>query len=163
MANFGLGPDTTEWQHFSMNNFPEPATSVIKDGPLTTPNLLNLQSIKAGPADDAIYLGQHAQSVRLNGGHDQVFGSKSNDTIFVDPIVTFAEISGKISGWFDSTVTKFSLQVTSSNQLLGTFDVLNTSNLTDSKANWSTDQTFKVSLPINTPPKDLEITITSNH
>jgi hypothetical protein len=163
LANFGLGPDTTEWQHFGMSNFPEPATSVIKDGPLTTPNLLNLQSIKAGPADDVIYLGQHAQSVRLNGGHDQVFGSKSNNTIFVDPIVTFAEISGKISGWFDSMVTKFSLQVTSSNQLLGTFDVLNTSNLTDSKANWSKDQTFKVSLPVNTPPKDLELTLTSNN
>jgi len=163
LANFGLGPDTTEWQHFSMNNFPEPATSVIKDGPLTAQNLLNLQSIKAGPADDVIYLGQHAQSVRLNGGHDQVFGSKSNNTIFVDPIVTFAEISGKISGWFDSEVTKFSLKVTSSNQLLGTFDVLNTSNQTDSKANWSSDQIFKISLPVNTPPTDLELTLTSNN
>jgi hypothetical protein len=163
LANFGLGPDTTEWQYFGMSNFPEPATSIISDIFLGSKSELALTSIMAGPSNDIIHLGPYTQSVKLNGGHDQVIGSKFNNTIFVDPIVTFAEISGKISGWFDSGVTKFSLKVTSSNKLLGTFDVLNSSNQTDSKANWSTDQTFKVSLPINTPPKDLELTLTSNN
>jgi hypothetical protein len=163
LANFGLGPDTTDWQYFGMSNFPEPATSIISDILLGSKSKLALTSIMAGPSNDIIHIGPYTQSVKLNGGHDQVIGSKFNNTIFVDPIVTFAEISGKISAWFDSGVTKFSLKVTSSNKLLGTFDVLNSSNQTDSKANWSTDQTFKVSLPINTPPKDLELTLTSNN
>ena len=163
LSNFNLGPDNSEWQYFGMGEFPEPATSVVKNALLATPNQFNFQSITAGPTDDFIYLGQYARSAHLNGGHDQVFGSKLNNTFFVEPLVTFAEISGKISGWFDTGVTQFTLKVSSNNKLLGTIDVINTSAKTDGKANWSSAQNFKVSLPTNSLPKDLELTISTDN
>lgn len=163
LANFGLGPDTTEWQYFGMSNFPEPATSVIKNQLLSTPSQLDLQSITAGPTDDFIYLGNYAKSAHLNGGHDTVFGSKLSNTFFVEPLVTFAEITGKISGWFDTGLTQFTLKVSSNNKLLGSIDLINSSLPNDTKATWSSALNFKVSLPTISLPKDLELAISSNN
>lgn len=163
MPNFNLGPDNSEWQYFSMSEFPEPATSVIKNVLLDTPNRSNLQSITAGPTDDVIYLGQYAQNAHLNGGHDQVFGSNLNNTFYVEPLVTFAEVSGKISGWFDTGVKQFTLKISSNNKLLGTIDVTNTSAKNYSNAYWSSAENFKVSIPTNSLPKDLELTVTTNN
>ena len=137
LSNFSLGPDISEWRHFGMSEFPEPATSVIKNFLTRSENQIGITSITAGPSNDSIYLGQYAQSVHLNGGHDQVTGSNLDNTFFVDPLVNFAEISGKISGWFESGVTQFTLKVTSNNKLLGTVNLSNSSAKNDSNANWS--------------------------
>jgi hypothetical protein len=99
----------------------------------------------------------------LNGGHDQVTGSNLDNTFFVDPLVNFAEISGKISGWFESGVTQFTLKVTSNNKLLGTVNLSNSSAKNDSNANWSPVHTFQVSIPRNSIPKDLELTVSTNN
>ena len=45
LSNFNLGPDNSEWQYFGMGEFPEPATSVVKNALLATPNQFNFQSI----------------------------------------------------------------------------------------------------------------------
>jgi hypothetical protein len=146
-----------------MSEFPEPATSVIKNFLTRSENQIGITSITAGPSNDSIYLGQYAQSVHLNGGHDQVTGSNLDNTFFVDPLVNFAEISGKISGWFESGVTQFTLKVTSNNKLLGTVNLSNSSAKNDSNANWSPVHTFQVSIPINSIPKDLELTVSTNN
>jgi hypothetical protein len=121
--------------------------------------LLSEQLVTAGPTDDVIYLGRYTKTAHLNGGHDQVFGSNLNNIFFVEPLVTFAEISGKFSGWFDTGVSQFTLKLSSNNKLLGTVEINNAS----SNGIWSSAENFKFSLPTDSLPTNLELSISSDN
>ena len=159
LGNYGLGLDQTNWGYFDMANFPEPASSVIRNYLSNPFNFSINNSISGGPSNDIIYLGQTSTTTHLGGGFDRVYGSQVNDNIYVDPLVTFTEISGNISGWIENSINQYTISISINNEIIGKVNIFNSQNT--SQSYWAS-QEFKFNLPSSIPPSSLKLSMNSN-
>ena len=162
IANFSLAPDNSPLGVFSMENFPEPATTelvrFLKDSSSYSPSRV----VQGGPGNDNIYLSSGSNVAQLNGGFDTVMGSPANDTIIFAPVVNFAELTGDISAWLDSQSNDFTIQVKENGVLVGSLK-LPTGQISPQQVNtWMNFPDLHFKLPTNVVPGSLELSLSTS-